>query len=158
MFIWCLLFSLTFYMFWCHLLRMILTESNFFGNDPSFQKRFDVAYRHFKSYIATKKIPCSQAPFTEKMVTRKHFIWASVKGDSLPNFNLNTPGKFCIVLYAICFCSGCQICFLSFWIYLPSFDCTACRWWNLEVRFSSHWKATTVGWWWNGSPIAWVLL
>ena len=49
---------------------MMLLEAGFFGHDPSTQKLLDNAYAHFKAFIAAKKIPCSQAPFTKKMVTR----------------------------------------------------------------------------------------
>jgi len=48
----------------------MLLEAGFFGNDPSQQKLLDNAYAHFKAFIAAKKIPCSQAPFTQKMVAR----------------------------------------------------------------------------------------
>ena len=48
----------------------MLLEAGFFGNDPSQQKLLDNAYANFKAFIAAKKIPCSQAPFTKKMVAR----------------------------------------------------------------------------------------
>ena len=53
-----------------HLPRMLLVESGFFGEDPGLQKKLDSAYRHFKAYISAEKIPCSQGPFTVKMVAR----------------------------------------------------------------------------------------
>ena len=54
------------YMFWP---RMMLLDTGYFGSDPSRQKLLDTAYKNFKAFIAAKRIPCSQAPFTEKMVT-----------------------------------------------------------------------------------------
>ena len=54
-----------------HLPRMLLVEMGFFGEDQEgLQKKLDSAYRHFKAYISAEKIPCSQGPFTVKMVAR----------------------------------------------------------------------------------------
>ena len=57
-------------------LRTTLLEASYWGNDPSRQKLLDTAYRHFRAYIKANKIPCSQSPFTEKMVSCLH--WSKI--------------------------------------------------------------------------------
>ena len=53
-----------------HCCRMTLVECGFFGLDADepFQRHLDEAYKHFKAFVASRKIQCSQGPFREKMV------------------------------------------------------------------------------------------
>lgn len=56
--------------------RMTLVECGFFGLDADepFQRHLDEAYKHFKAFVASRKIQCSQGPFKEKMVPWMVFI------------------------------------------------------------------------------------
>lgn len=49
--------------------RMTLVEEEHFGSAAeSVQQRLDTAYNAFSSFCKSRKISCSQPPFTEKMV------------------------------------------------------------------------------------------
>ena len=53
-----------------HNLRMTLVESNYFGVEEEgarLQKHLDTAYKHFRAFVKSRKIQCSQPPFQEKM-------------------------------------------------------------------------------------------
>lgn len=56
--------------------RMTLVECGFFGLDADepFQRHLDEAYKHFKAFVASRRIQCSQGPFKEKMVHWMVFI------------------------------------------------------------------------------------
>ena len=56
----------------CKLPRVCLQRINYWGadDDDTMQAKFDLAYDHFKAFLKTHRIKCSQPPFKTWMVAK----------------------------------------------------------------------------------------